>query len=271
MSWLEEEATTIALCWRIERRDGVAIGLTAHDRDLTVDGLLYRAAPGMVPSAIRREAGLAADTMEVSGALGDGAIRARDLAEGRWDGARVTLFAIDWSGRAAAARVPLGGGTIGAVEWAEGRFGAELAGPGAALERSVVEETSPTCRARLGDRRCRVAMAGRRRLVRVVSAAGAVLTLDAVEPVAGAYGGGGLRWLDGDNGGLAQAIAASAGAQVTLAEPPAHPAGPGMLVELTEGCDRTLATCAARFGNAANFRGEPHLPGMDLVTRWIGG
>ena len=41
-------------------------------------------------------------------------------------------------------------------------------------------------------------------------------------------------------------------------------------VELIEGCDKSLATCAARFGNAANFRGEPYLPGMDLLTRYPG-
>lgn len=52
--------TTIALCWRIERRDGVTIGLTAHDRDLTIDGLIHRAAPGMTPSAIRRGSGAGA-------------------------------------------------------------------------------------------------------------------------------------------------------------------------------------------------------------------
>ena len=34
------------LCWRVERRDGVAIGLTAHDRDLVIDGLVYRARAG---------------------------------------------------------------------------------------------------------------------------------------------------------------------------------------------------------------------------------
>ncbi len=44
--------TTIAWCWRIERRDGVTIGLTAHDRDVVVAGLVHRAAPGMTPSAI---------------------------------------------------------------------------------------------------------------------------------------------------------------------------------------------------------------------------
>ena len=32
-------AVGFALCWRVERGDGVAIGLTTHDRDLVLDGL----------------------------------------------------------------------------------------------------------------------------------------------------------------------------------------------------------------------------------------
>ena len=38
--------------------------------------------------------------------------------------------------------------------------------------------------------------------------------------------------------------------------------------QLREGCDRTMATCATRFDNAVNFRGEPFLPGNDLVARY---
>jgi uncharacterized phage protein (TIGR02218 family) len=273
MNWLEAELATVALCWRIERRDGVAIGLTAHDRDLVIDGLVHRAAPGMVPSAVRREVGLEADTMEVAGALDSAAIDARDLLAGRWDGARVRLFAVDWAaaGTGGGGRVALGEGSIGAVEMADGRFSAELAGPGAGLDRPAVEDTSPECRASLGDRRCRVAMAARRRFARVVSADGATLVLDAAEPVADAYGGGMLHWFGGANGGLDSAIAASAGNAVTLRSPPPFAVVAGALVELVEGCDRSLATCAGRFGNAVNFRGEPHLPGIDLLTRWPGG
>lgn len=259
--------TTIALCWRIERRDGVAIGLTAHDRDLEIDGLVHRAAPGMTPSAIERSAGLDADSMDVTGALTSAAIGAADLLAGRWDGARVMLFACDW--RDPAVRVALGEGTIGAVETRDGTLTAELRGLSAALERPVVEETSPECRAELGDRRCRVAMAGRRRFARVTAIAEAVLTLDTAEPVANGWGGGRLRWFGGPNSGLEDAILASAGATVTLRRPPRFEAGG--LVELFEGCDKRIATCAARFGNAVNFRGEPYLPGIDLLTRYPGG
>ena len=189
MSWLDAELGTIALCWRVERRDGVTIGLTAHDRDLVIDGLVYRAAPGMTPSAVARSAGLDADSMDVTGALTSSAISEADLLAGRWDGARVVLFATDWS--APGETVGLGEGVIGAVETEGDALTAELRGSAAALERPVVEETSPECRAELGDARCRVAMAGRRMFARVVAMEGAVLTLDASEPVANGLAAGG--------------------------------------------------------------------------------
>ncbi len=267
MDWLAEPLATIAYCWRIERRDGVAIGLTAHDRDLTVDGFRYRAAPGMTPSAVRRSARFDADSMDVTGALSGAAIGETDLLAGRWDGARVVLFAVDWTDPSQP--VPLGSGSIGAVEMRDGTLTAELRGAMAALEAPVVEMTSAECRAELGDRRCRVAMAGRRRMARVAAAAGTVLTLDVAESEPGALGGGVVRWMSGANCGLSDAVAMSDGAQVTLRRRPRFDPE-GALVEIREGCDKSLATCAGRFGNAANFRGEPYLPGIDLLTRYPG-
>lgn len=268
MNMLTRELTTLAWCWRIERRDGVAIGLTSHDRELTVDGFVYRAAPGMTPSALRREGGLEPDTMSVDGALSTGAITAADLIAGRWDGARVVLFAADWS--APGEIVALGEGRLGTVSIRDGWFSAELRGPGAALARAVSEECSPECRAALGDRRCRVPMAGRRRFARVAAVSGEAVTLDAAEPSPNAYGEGRLRWLGGPNAGLDSAIAASDGAAVTLRAAPPFAIEAGALVEVEEGCDKRLATCADRFGNALNFRGEPYLPGTDLLTRYPG-
>ncbi|MET3713546.1 putative phage protein (TIGR02218 family) [Sphingomonas trueperi] len=267
MSWLEGTLTTVTLCWRIERRDGVTIGLTAHDRDLLIDGVLYRAAPGMTPSAVERSATLEADSMDVHGMLSGDAISETDLLAGRWDFARVALFATDWT--APGETVALGEGTIGAIETRDGAITAEMRGLTAAFDAPVAEATSPDCRAALGDARCRVAMAGRRRFARVTAVADAVVTLDAVEPTANAYGNGRLRWFGGANGGLEDAIAASEGNRVTLRRPPRFD-GVGALVQLIEGCDGRFETCSGRFANAANFRGEPFLPGTDLLTRYPG-
>ena len=80
---------------------------------------------------------------------------------------------------------------------------------------------------------------------------------------------GRLRWIGGANGGLSAFVVAADAESVTLEAVPGFD-GKGALVELSEGCDGTLSTCRDRFGNVANFRGEPHLPGIDLLTRYPG-
>jgi uncharacterized phage protein (TIGR02218 family) len=89
--WYQTDLTTLAFIWRIERRDGAALGFTSHDRNLVIDGLTYRAAPGMVPSAIERQDSLDPASVELAGALTSAAISEGDLAAGRWDGASLRL------------------------------------------------------------------------------------------------------------------------------------------------------------------------------------
>ena len=67
--WFSQPLETAATFWRVIRRDGVTLGFTTHDRDLWFDGVLHRAAPGMVPSAIRRSTDFEPDSAEVQGAL----------------------------------------------------------------------------------------------------------------------------------------------------------------------------------------------------------
>lgn len=268
--FLQPELTTIAFCWRLQRRDGVAVGFTTHDRDLAIDGLIYRASPGMAPSAVSLSDGFEADTMDVAGALSGDAISERDLAAGRWDGAEARLFAVDWEAPDGETLF-IARGELGDVSTADEAFTAELRGPTALLERPAVELTSPECRADLGDKRCRVDLAARTRVTRVVAMADE-RTMEVEDAAAGAnaHGYGRLRWIEGANAGLSGAVLRSAGTTLTLREAPGFAVAAGELVEIVEGCDKLFSTCGARFGNAANFRGEPHLPGNDLLTRYPG-
>jgi uncharacterized phage protein (TIGR02218 family) len=268
MSFYDSDLTTIAFIWRLERRDGVTLGFTSHDQDLVRDGLTYRATPGMLPSAIERNDTLTAANVSLSGALTSDAIRADDLAAGHWDGAGLWLSAVDWADGGATA-LPLVRGELGTVDIADNSFNAELRGATTIFEVPVVEQTSPDCRAQLGDKKCRINMAARRISAQVVSATGATITVDRVL-TDGAFGFGALRWLGGKNAGLSARISANAGLVLTLQEPPGFNVPAGVRVELTEGCDKRFATCVARFSNAVNFRGEPHLPGNDLLSRYGG-
>jgi len=267
---LEPPLTTLAFCWRVERRDGICLGFTTHDRDLPIGGLVYRPAPGMLPSAVTRSDGFDSAALDVSGALTSDSISGDDLAAGRWDGAAISLFVVDWEAPDGE-RIGLARGELGEVALKGAAFEAELKGPASLLDRPAVEQTSPDCRAELGDRRCRVDLAPRTRITRVVSIADDVVV--EVESAAGepnAYAFGRLRWLSGPNCGLAATVLSSEGTRLTLRQPPFSPAAPGDLVEIVEGCDKMFATCRDRFANPENFRGEPHLPGMDLLTRYPG-
>jgi uncharacterized phage protein (TIGR02218 family) len=270
VSFFDQALTTIAFCWRLERQDGVAIGFTTHDRDFEIEGLMYRAAPGILPSAVSLSDGFDASALDVAGALTSSAISEADLAAGRWDGAAVQLFLVDWE-ESGGAQLPLVRGELGTVSTSGDGFEAELRGPAALLERPAVEQTSPSCRAELGDRRCRVDLAPLTRTTRVAAVTGeAEIEVEAAAGGANAYAFGRLRWLSGNNSGLEAVIVGSEGPRLSLREAPVHSPLPGDLVEIREGCDKLFATCIGRFANAENFRGEPHLPGIDLLTRYPG-
>jgi len=138
------------------------------------------------------------------------------------------------------------------------------------FDRAVAEETSPACRATLGDQRCRVDLSARRRMVTVVAVSGTSVTLSAAPGANGAHDFGTLRWIEGPLAGLEARVLSSVGAVLGLAEVPPLAVAVPVRVELLEGCDRQLATCRDRFANVVNFHGEPHLPGNDLLTRYGG-
>lgn len=259
--------TSVTFCWTLQRPDGAGIGLTSSDRDVSHEGITYRAAPGVTPAAINRSLGLDPDGGEIAGALSADALTESDLALGRWAGSSVCLVALDWSDTSGEP-VELLGGELGEVAIDGDGFSAELHGAASKLAKPVCPRTSPECRAALGDKECRVDLAGRTARAKVVSANANILQLDG--PVEDRFLFGRLRYLDGENCGLASVVVGAIGSEISLRDRPRAEVTPGTSVELREGCDKRLETCASRFQNAANFRGEPHLPGTDLLTRYPG-
>lgn len=263
--YLSTELEGVATFWRIYRRDGCTLGFTSHDRDLWFDGVLHRAAPGMVPSAIRRSAGITNDSADVQGALAHDSIRAADLAAGRFDGARFAIGVVDWETLQAAI---LYNGEAGAISQEEGGFTAELQSAKAALQTDLVPRTSPTCRAAFCGPECSLNPAAftHEVLCGVVSAEDGVINLVS-GPDPAALRDGSIRWLDGPHAGLTMQVQQVDESAVMLDQPLSPAVSGGTRALAREGCDHTLATCHARFANAANFRGEPFLPGNDLLTR----
>lgn len=264
--FFSRELEGVATWWSIKRPDGVSLGFTSHNQNLAFGGMLYRAAPGMIPSAIRRTASLERDVVEVEGVLSHNSISQTDLEAGRFSEARVAIGIVDWE---TLEHATLFHGTLGSVSQEDGTFAAELRSAKASLEVDLVPRTSPTCRASFCDSQCGANAALFTHLCPVSS-----LDLDqnsvvfSGAPNAAYMRDGQVRWIDGPLAGVTmQVIDADAGG-VVLDRPLSEAIMAGHRAYLREGCDHTIATCSTRFGNAANFRGEPHLPGNDLLARY---
>jgi uncharacterized phage protein (TIGR02218 family) len=264
--WFSTPLETTATFWRLLRRDGVTLGFTSHDRDLWLDGVLHRAAPGMIPSSIRRSADFEPDSAEVQGALSHEAIAGADLAAGRFDGAQVRIGVVDWE---TGEHEVLYRGAIGAVTEEAARFTAELVSRKAELLLDPVPRTSPSCRAAFCGPGCNLSPVGfshEAQLSAVDFGANAVTLATGAAPAD--LVGGFVRWFDGPHAGAAMNVMAQGSAGLVLDMPLDPALVPGTRALVREGCDHTLGTCAVRFANALNFQGEPFLPGNDLITRY---
>ena len=239
---------TVAMVWQVHRRDGVALGFTTHDRDIWADGLLHRAGPGMVPSAIRRTVDFSDDAAEIEGALSHDAITESDLASGRYDGARVAVGAIDWETGAAEI---LYRGTIESVGRESGRFTARLRSAKAVLARDTIPRTSPGCRARFCDRGCTLSPARftHRAIVTEIDRDADRVSFAVADPTR--FAEGEVRWVDGPQTGLSATVIAAAG-RASCNPPPAprldrsNPAADSLLTSFcTVGTGRPVSAASS--------------------------
>lgn len=130
---LETGSTHVCRAWSIERRDGVVLGFTDHDRDLIFGGVTYAAETGLSALALQQVSGLAPDNTEAMGALDSDLIRAEDIDAGLFDGAEVLAWLVQWD--APENRRLEFRGQIGSVTRQGAAFNAELRGQTDALSQ----------------------------------------------------------------------------------------------------------------------------------------
>jgi uncharacterized phage protein (TIGR02218 family) len=269
---LASGVTTLCWCWRITPRAGPALGFTDHDRDLTFDGTLFEAATGFSATEINSSVGLSVDNLEVESALNSQSLSEAALASGDFDDAAIEIFRVDWSDPAS--RVLVRRGSLGEVRRSGTAFAAEVRGLAHYLGQTQGRLYQLGCDADLGDARCGVELASSafRTTAAVLSSQSprAVTTegLPAYED--GWFTGGLLTFTSGANQGRSREVKRHAllpaHALLELWQPPGSPIAAGDAFTITAGCDKRLATCRAKFSNAVNFRGFPHMPGNDLLA-----
>lgn len=269
-SKLDSGVTTLCRCWLIARTDGVTQGFTDHDEDVVLDTVVCGAGSGLTGSEVTQKLGLAVDSSEISGALADGTLNEADLTAGRYDGAVVEIWLVDWS--EPALRVLLAKGTLGEVRREGPAFIAEVRGLSDRLSQESGRLFTATCSADLGDGRCGIDLNNP-----VFRGIGSVTSPDAISAFTasgldnfedGWFSAGKLTFTSGANSGLSVEVKSHRKGGVVrliLWQAMPEPIAAGDTFIVTAGCDKRFATCRGRFNNAVNFRGFPHIPGNDFV------
>ena len=268
-------ATTVCRAWAVTRRDGLVLGFTDHDRDLSFAGISFKADSGLTAKALQQSTGLSVDNSEAMGALSSSAITEADIQAGRYDGAEVQSWLVNW--KSVSQRMLMFRGSLGEITRSGGAFHAELRGLAERLNQVQGRVYHRHCAAVLGDGACRVNL----NLPGFAAEVQAVTVRDGVAFTFAAMSGfadrwferGRLRVLDGSAVGLegvikSDRLAADGTRRVELWQRIAGGPAAGDLIRLEAGCDKRAATCLEKFSNLMNFRGFPHIPGEDWMTSY---
>ncbi|WP_118134889.1 DUF2163 domain-containing protein [Oceanicella sp. SM1341] len=272
---LDSGATTLCRCWILVRADGATFGFTDHDRDLEIEGVSCAAASGLSATAVSRSTGLSVDNAQVAGALQSAGITDADVLAGRYDGATISHWLVDWT--EPALRLRVFAGSIGEITREGAAFRAEMRGVSEVLNLAAGRSYLRDCDAVLGDARCGVDLDS-------PAYSGEATVADASDPLeftidglggfeGGWFARGHVEWLSGANAGtrvrVRQDLVQGTGRRLRLWEQPGAPVAAGDTLRLRAGCDRRAETCRGKFANFRNFRGFPHLPGEDWMTSYV--
>jgi uncharacterized phage protein (TIGR02218 family) len=259
--------TTLADLLKITRTDGEIFAFTSAADDVTIDSQLYTSAQGLNISSIEVSAGFAVDNLELT-TLDDGTVFTKaEVLSGVWRNADFVISRYNWQTPTDGVEVRMAG-TVGEVNMHRGYITAELRGLQQYLQQPIGSVSSKTCRARLGDALCTKNLTSFTHTGTVTSAASnQIFTASAMAQAADYFAEGILTWTGGVNSGLIVKVKGFASGVFTLMLPMLQTITAGDTFSVVAGCQKRLTDCATKFNNVLNFQGEPHLPGIDEMTR----
>lgn len=270
---LASGVTTLCACWRINTRKGVSLGFTDHDGNIEFDGLTFEAASGFTASGIDQSLGLAIDNATASGALISDRNSEDDISRGRFDGAEVVHWQVNWTDPEQ--RILMFRGELGEIRRGPSSFEVELRGLSEVLNRPIGRAYLPVCDAVLGDARCSFDLTDPAYSASAIVDAALDLRKLKTNGLSGYsvgwFADGVVTWRGGEADGLEVKVRdhrVVGGDSILILDRDQRDMASGDAFDVVAGCDKRKETCSAKFSNLVNFRGFPFMPGENWVTAY---
>lgn len=292
LAHLRGEDTTLALCWKITKKNGDVILGTDHDLDITVTaGVLagvYIAGANISGADISSSADMSVDNSSVQGSFPDTItlpdLTAADVQAELLNNAPVTLFFLNWAAPDDG-QCYLRAGFLGELTYdSDNVYKTELRGLTQLLSQPIVDTYSVACGVKkFGDARCKVDVdaVSITATVTAVASRRAFTVSGITTEAVGRYNTGVLVGLTGANAGFTRQIrnddVGAVHGAIDLFEPMPEAVLSGDTFTMKPGCDRAYSTCKTYKdpahpsdpnGNYRNFRGYGlFVPGIDAMMK----
>ena len=252
------ENTNLATFWKIARLDNVVQGFTNYDKDIIIDGVIYKAATGFNSTAFNQDNTLAVRNLEIESIISSDSITEADLIGGKYDYAAVDVFICRWDSPPSSLslnppqHILMVRGIMGQISMSNRRYNAEVRSISQLLQQQISTITTIECRAVFGDSKCTKNLLSITDELTITAVTNNLeFTVNSLRPN-GFYDLGEITFNSGDNNGIKAMILSYANGVIQLFESLPYPLAVGdtliaITTSLTDGLTITAVTNNRQF------------------------
>lgn len=256
--------------WIITPKIGSIIRVSEFDKDIEINGQLFKAMDSFDGGALEIQNSLGADRTSISSALNAQGISREAILLGHFDKAKVESIVFDW--QAPQYFVKIWQGHVARTILRDFGFEFELAGPESELNKSIGRQFTRHCSASLGDSNCKIninALGSN-----FVATIEGIVSLSILKIATNAnfviehFARGEVHFQTGIWSGFKAKISSienNNGLFIKTKNP--LPFAPQLndTIKVFKGCDKSFECCKTRFQNQENFAGFPFMPGEGVI------
>ena len=263
---------------KLTLKDGTVYGYTDHDNQLSVTGIagvVFKPAPGLKRSNMTSTVDDQVSNQEFASAWVDAP--ESDLLAGRFDNAQIEIMFCAWN-NTALGYTTVDRGQLGVIQWTGDGFRCDVQSHMRQLTRNINFIFTASCRHQLFSQfdNTHIGACTLNNMSYVYSGSVISTVYVGLEKVKFTFSGsigavgyctnGVVRFTSGPNANLSFPVKEHGSGFIELMVPTPYNITAGNNFNIWAGCDKTFATCKAKFGNQINFGGFPHIQ-TEVTTR----
>jgi uncharacterized phage protein (TIGR02218 family) len=266
---LEDGNFDYVKCFKIKLKNQEILTYTESSEDLSIDGLIYKSSGGFDSNNVEQFSDITENSSNIVAFLNNDEITTQDVLTGKFDNAEIEIFLID-KNNIDNEKIYLNKGYFKDIKFTDNKFYVRIEGILSLLKKTITKTYSPLCRAHFCDKKCKLnkenyIFTGS---VEVLVDKTNFFSNDLYNFEKNYFKYGVITFISSSNINQKIEVLESDAGFVMLNATPYFDIVVGDNFEIIAGCDKTISTCAKKFNNNENFRGEPDIPRTNKIYKF---